>query len=574
MELTNEAVAADLGPVTAPAMPSLRERIRLERLDATRGAALVFAGVVAIAVPVLLHAGRDRSFYVDEWMFLSARDARDLDGLFAAHFGHWVTLPVVLYRVLWALVGARTYVPYLSVLVAAHLTAAVLLRTVMRRAGVDPWIATAAATLFVFFGSGWQNIVWAFQITFVGALVFGLVHLVLADHDGPATRRDYLGMGAGLAGLTCSGVGVTMAAVAGLAVLLRRGWKLAALHTVPLAVAYGLWSVVWGESTGSAAKPLDVFRFARTGIQATFEAPGRGVPLALVFIAVLGAGGFLTLRSAPLSRLRHRYAAPIAMFVGGLSFWVTTGLTRGTRGQGAALTFGTRRALESRYVYIAFALMLPLFAIAATALARRWRLLLPAMVAVFLVGIPANLTALDDGARRDQWLITATNNSLFTAPLVPRADELPAAVRPSQYSLWFAPTVSLGWLRNAAADGKLPTPPAVAEGELARRTLDYSLERLATPTAAGKAPPLSFRCRTVSRPVDMTLAEGDVLVVRSGAVVARYASETGLSQPLRLPAGDRFASDEHPLWLRAAIGPLPITVTRADSGPRAEICHR
>src|SRR3954462_5852374 len=111
----------------------------------------------------------------------------------------------------------------------------------MRRAGVVPWIATAATTLFVFFGGGVADILWAFQIGFTGSLVFGLTHLLLADHDGPVDRRDAIGLLAGLAGLLCSGVAVTMTMVVGLTMLMRRGWRIALLHTVPLGAVYSLW---------------------------------------------------------------------------------------------------------------------------------------------------------------------------------------------------------------------------------------------------------------------------------------------------------------------------------------------
>ena len=49
----------------------------------------------------------------------------------------------------------------------------------------------------MFFGAGAENILVVFQITFVGALVFGLVQLLLADHDGPIDRRDWFGLLAG-----------------------------------------------------------------------------------------------------------------------------------------------------------------------------------------------------------------------------------------------------------------------------------------------------------------------------------------------------------------------------------------
>ena len=56
------------------------------------------------------------------------------------------------------------------------------------------------AASFVLFGPGEDNILWAFQIGFAGALVLGLTQLMLADHDGPIDRRDWLGLLAGLAG--------------------------------------------------------------------------------------------------------------------------------------------------------------------------------------------------------------------------------------------------------------------------------------------------------------------------------------------------------------------------------------
>src|SRR5438128_11177787 len=123
---------------------------------------------------------------------------------------------------MWSLFGLGIYRPYLAFVVVLHLVVAGLLRAVMRRAGVSPWLATTAAAAYTFFGPGWHNIEEAFQITIVGALAFGLTHLLLADHDGPIDRRDWIGLGAGFCGLMCSGVGVTLVIVVGAAALLRR----------------------------------------------------------------------------------------------------------------------------------------------------------------------------------------------------------------------------------------------------------------------------------------------------------------------------------------------------------------
>ena len=137
---------------------------------------------------------------------------------------------MLIYRVLYSTVGLHSYLPYQLLALGTHITIAALLFTIIRRQGVDPWIATAAASLFVMFGRGAGDIVVAFQITFTLALMFGLIQLLLVDHDGPLDRRDWIGLAAGLAALCCSGVGVAMVVLVGVgsAMFGELGFKAAA----------------------------------------------------------------------------------------------------------------------------------------------------------------------------------------------------------------------------------------------------------------------------------------------------------------------------------------------------------
>src|SRR5207248_9947128 len=122
-------------------------------------------------------------------------------------------------------------------------TPAALRLVIIRRAGVRPWIATAAASLFVLLGAGWENIIQPFQIMFTASLVFGFVQILLSDHDGPINRRDWLALLAGLLGLMTSGVAVSLVVVVGIAAFLRRGWRAATFQTAPLASWYVAWPV-------------------------------------------------------------------------------------------------------------------------------------------------------------------------------------------------------------------------------------------------------------------------------------------------------------------------------------------
>jgi hypothetical protein len=348
---------------------------------------------VAVAFVLYLVLGRHQYFYLDEWDFVVDRIPAGLGDLLRPHNEHWTTLPILAYRGLYRLFGLRTYVPYQVVSVVLHLTVSVLLFAVIRRAGVRPWVATAAAALFVLFGAGSQDIVWAFQMAFTASLAFGLAHLLLADHDGPVNRRDWLGLVAGLAGLMCSGVAVTMVVVVGLAMLLRRGWRVALLHTAPLAAIYCAWWLAEARGVyGATRTTYDLWaiaRFVGTGIGSTFAAlgqlPGAGIALGLLLVVGLVAAW----QGLDRATLRKRAAVPGALLVGVPVFFVITGV-------GRISAWGIAFASQGRYLHVAAALSLPAVAVAADAVTRRWRVAVPLVMALLLVGIPGNVEALAD----------------------------------------------------------------------------------------------------------------------------------------------------------------------------------
>ena len=254
----------------------------------------VFAAFVAIAgLALLLHFGRYHWFHGDEWDFLVDRDGGDLGDLLRAHNEHLTFLPIVAYRVMWNLFGLRSYIPYQVPVIALHLTAAVLLRAIMRRGGVHPWIASAAAGIFVLFGPGEENIIWAFQIGFTGSLVFGLAHLLLADHPGPIDRRDWIGVGLGFLGLLCSGLTPLTVGVVGAVVLVRRGWKPAAFNVLPLAAVYLAWwlsigpNVIRDPYNDRSPAVSDITHFVWRSLSSTYESFAGGSPVLAAALAIL-----------------------------------------------------------------------------------------------------------------------------------------------------------------------------------------------------------------------------------------------------------------------------------------------
>jgi hypothetical protein len=81
----------------------------------------LFAALLVVAWPVIVFGLADYVwFFRDDWSFIAEREL-SLEDLFEPHNAHWSTVPLVAFRGLYAVFGLHSYVPYLAVVVAAHL---------------------------------------------------------------------------------------------------------------------------------------------------------------------------------------------------------------------------------------------------------------------------------------------------------------------------------------------------------------------------------------------------------------------------------------------------------------------
>ena len=99
---------------------------------------------LAVALVLILVIGRDQWFFGDDWAILAHR----LDGnAMLPHVGHWNLGPALVFPALRNWLGLESYLPFLALAVAAHLTVAHLSWRVMGRVGVVPWLATLLSAL-------------------------------------------------------------------------------------------------------------------------------------------------------------------------------------------------------------------------------------------------------------------------------------------------------------------------------------------------------------------------------------------------------------------------------------------
>jgi hypothetical protein len=328
---------------------------------------------------VLLRANWSQWFFGDEWEFLVARDVGDdpAAALFAPHNEHWSTLPVLVWRGLLHVVGLESYLPYAAVLVLLHLALAHVLWRVLRRTGCEPWLATGLAATFAVLGAGSENLLWAFQIGFVGSVLFGYLAALVVDGAMNGARGLVAAWLLCLGSLMCSGIGLVMVGVVALVACQRRGVRRAmAVVSVP-AAAFTIWYVGFGRDDGSSVPKsprglLAVPDYVASGLTQSLERvvglPSAGGALVILILAWLA----LRLRSG---------AAPLVLSTAAGSVALYALIAPGRE------ALGIESAGASRYTYICIALLLPAAGgLLTDVLARTpWPALLGAALSVVLV---------------------------------------------------------------------------------------------------------------------------------------------------------------------------------------------
>ena len=290
--------------------------------------AIAAAGALLAAITIVL-LGRGLTFFADEWAVIGDRPL-GLDTFVRPFNEHWLGVTTFVHRALVETVGLGSYLPYLAPLAALHIFVVAEVYVLSRRS-TWPIVAAGIAVIVAFFGSGFENLFWAMQIGFVGAIAMGLGALLLLDGK-PSTRRVAVATGLLTVAVATSGFGLFMLALVGLDVLLDPNRRRIALALLIPAGVYGAWYLVLGRSgvathgdpfsVGSlAAVPVFVFEGSAEAISSAF---GIGRPLGRIgVIALIGVLLTHPIRRRPIS------ARALACFGAVIVQYALLGLVRG-----------------------------------------------------------------------------------------------------------------------------------------------------------------------------------------------------------------------------------------------------
>lgn len=142
---------------------------------------LASAGCALLAVEA-----RGLTFSADDWQFILDRRSLSLDVLFQPHLQHLSAIPILLYRALITVFGTHSYVPLIALLLLVHGCACVLLYALARR-HVGPWAALVPEAILLLLGPAWHDLLWAFQVAYIGSVAAGFGALLTLRSGGGRT---------------------------------------------------------------------------------------------------------------------------------------------------------------------------------------------------------------------------------------------------------------------------------------------------------------------------------------------------------------------------------------------------
>ena len=327
------------------------------------GRAATVAHVASLVGAFAFWAWLDRGlwFFGDEWNFLVGRGLSyaptNPESIWFPHNEHWSTLPVLLWRALYSGFHLSTYWPYILPVLFAQVAVMHLAWRISLRAGAAPWVATAAVAVLGFLGAGSEDLAWAFQIGFVGSVLFGLLAFDLMDRPGAAKRAGHLALASLclLASLMCSTIGDAMVVGAAVLAFARLPWGRAlAVLALPV-VAYGAWFAGVGRLGITAHSDrftvgtlTSLPRYMWDGLS---WALGRAFNLQAAGAVILV--GLIAWVAWHIARMVREQPVLLALCAATVSFYLLAGL-------GRDISTGTPDV--SRYVYVAIALLTPVIA--------------------------------------------------------------------------------------------------------------------------------------------------------------------------------------------------------------------
>jgi hypothetical protein len=288
--------------MSSAAAPRSTASRRLDVRLPARAPKLAFAAVLVLGAAIIVHETRGMSFFGDEWDYVLDRRGMALSTLLRPHGPHLTLVPILIYKVLLAVFGGRSYLPF-RLLAALDLVMVAGVAGIACRQRWGRWWGLVPVLLLVTLGQGAVTLLWPFQVGYSIAVAAGLASLLLIEVD--TRRADLLACGALALSLASGSQGIGFVAGAAVMMVLRPNWRRRCWVFIVPAVLYGLWYLhygkqysethlsLWPQSLAYFMQSLSATLGALVGLgqvssQTQVLDLTYGVPLSVVALLVLG----------------------------------------------------------------------------------------------------------------------------------------------------------------------------------------------------------------------------------------------------------------------------------------------
>lgn len=342
--------------------------------------AALILGFVAI-----LWIGRDQWFFGDDWAILAPRLD---DDVMLPHVGHWNLIPATVFPLVRNWLGLSSYLPYLALAVLAHVAVSHLVWRILGRIGVNAWVATLSSIFVLMLGAAAENLLWAFQFGFMGAIALGLAVVVLVDRERLSWPVLVAAAACSVVAPMFSGTAIPVLAAAAVVAWVRHGFLRTLAVFAPSAIVYLSWYLLVARehsvASGGVSSLSDVPGALLYAVAMLGGGLGRALPwigLGVIPALAVAIWFFVTLKRGFVSSATPAYSLVVgAVFFAGLTAFSRSGL-------------GLSAAASQRYAYVVIVLLVPAIGILLSGLAERSRWWFIS-VTVVLVAIIAFNTAL------------------------------------------------------------------------------------------------------------------------------------------------------------------------------------
>ncbi len=390
----------------------------------------ILAAFVVVAAALSLWETRGQIYFSDEWHRLTF-DADSLDPLLRGYSGHLVVLQTLLYRAVFDLFGASSYLPF-RIIEALLLAACGSLFYALARTRAEPWRCLAATVVLLFLGSASEVAATPYGIVVLLPMALGLAALlVLVRLPGDGDPLACLLL---VAAVASQSMGLPF--LAGAAVILLRGEKRARASRlwvvlIPAAL-YAAW-FAWYRITATAANPDQVQLHnigeipsmiagasaaglaAISGLSGTSASTGGlgfNLEAGYMLLGLLVVAAVWRIRTGPA--IDRWIWVPLVL---GLTFWALLGMVAGP-GRGPT---------ASRYLYPSAVFLLLILLELTRGIRTTPRVLLAAATALVISLVP-NLINLNQAA--GNFRASASTERAELGALEVLRDEIPAGSMP------------------------------------------------------------------------------------------------------------------------------------------------